>query len=147
MKTTKQERGFSIIEILTVISILAGLFLITSLNYRDLNSAAQSGSRELFSYLKTVQGKAMATTSTITVFPQTSRRLTAQSATSCSSAQRVEDRRLALELPPGASLSSTNWSICFNSRGLADNSVDIMIADERVTKALHVGLGGGIKLE
>ncbi len=33
----------------------------------------------------------------------------------------MEDRRLALELPPGASLSGTNWSICSNSLGLADN--------------------------
>ncbi len=141
------QRGYSLIEVVVVASLIAVLTGLAALNFKELESPATSAGRAMFSYFKTVQGKAMATTSTYTVSAVSSTEIRATSATACSSEDQTEDLQLRFRLPDGAHLVQTDWATCYNSRGLANNSVDLSIQDSATTKILHLVLGGGIKLE
>lgn len=141
------QAGYSLIEVLVVASLVSILMSIAALNFRELESPADSAGRALLAYFKSVQGKAMATTSTYTVHAVSPTEIRAVSASACSSAEQVEDAQLRFRLPSGARLVNTDWITCYNSRGLANNSIDISVRDSTVTKVIHLVLGGGIKLE
>jgi len=69
----------------------------------------------------------MASTSAYRVSPDGASGLRADSATSCSATTWSADTALDLDLPDGVTMSSTTWSVCFGSRGIADANTTITL--------------------
>ena len=147
MVEMKNSSAYSLIEVVIVMSLLSILCGLATLNYTELQNPADNASRAMLAYFKAVQGKAMATTSTYTLSPLGNAAIRATFSTSCSSVTQNEDLSLRFKLPDGALLGNLSWQVCYNSRGLANNSVDIPVNDSRVSRTLRVTLGGGLKLE
>jgi hypothetical protein len=51
-----------------------------------------------------------------------------------------------LELPTGATVTPTDWSVCFNSRGTAsDNVVLVLDHPDHKAQALEILMGGAVR--
>jgi hypothetical protein len=51
-----------------------------------------------------------------------------------------------LELPAGVTLSSTDWSVCFNSRGTASDNVTLVLQHpDHASQTLEILLGGALR--
>ncbi|NMC64342.1 MAG: type II secretion system protein [SAR324 cluster bacterium] len=147
MSKFPRETAYSLIELLVALSLFSVLCSLAVIDYTELQNPADNAGRAMYAYFKTVQGKSMATTSTYTVWPVSSTEIRATSAASCSSAEQLIDAELRFVLPSGAHIGNLDWQICYNSRGLANNSADISVNDSRVSRVLRLALGGGVKLE
>jgi hypothetical protein len=42
---------------------------------------------------------------------------------------------------------STGWSLCYNSRGLSNNSANITVSNGTTSKTVQVVLGGGVQIQ
>jgi hypothetical protein len=56
------------------------------------------------------------------------------------------DPRMDLELPAGVTVSPTDWSVCFNSRGTASNNV-VLVLDhpDHPSRSLEILMGGAVR--
>lgn len=147
MQIKSEERAYSLIELIVALALFSVLCGFAVINLTELQNPADNAGRAMYAYFKAVQGKAMATTSTYTVWPISSTEIRATFAVSCSSANQVIDTDLRFVLPSGAHMGNLDWQLCYNSRGLANSSADISVNDSRVNRVLRLALGGGIKLE
>jgi Tfp pilus assembly protein FimT len=118
---------------------------IATLNYRQLQAPAVDAASQLTGFLRESRSKALASTLAYTVMPASATRVITRYGTSCSAATQTNDPALVLALPSGASMSSTNWSICYNPRGLANASANIVVSDKYVSKTVQIVLGGGVR--
>lgn len=139
-------RGFGLIELVATLSIAFILAGMAMLNARALYHPSRGGAEEFASFLKAARAKALATTSTYTIVPVSENELITTVSTACSSETQVEDPELRLTLSGGASLSDTEWSICYNSRGTSNSSAVINITDNYGEKQVQVVLGGGVRI-
>jgi len=151
------KRGFTLIEMLVVIAILAVLIGIAALNFRPLGAPLQNGAAQLESFLKQARLRAIATTRAYRVVPVPSSvtTLKLQYANNCNSGNTWTDDNpvRTLQLPDNVTLNGTAWtSVCFNSRGAAYNnsgnpaSVTIALIDNKnQQRSVQVLLGGGVR--
>ena len=141
-------RGFTLFELLIVLAVLGTLIGMAALNLRALDSPLQNGTSQLLGFLKQVRAKAIATTLVYKVEPSSTTQLITKYAESCSALTMTTDADLTLDLPKGVSLTSTTWSVCFNTRGLADNNITVTLMDSKgKTKTVEVFLGGGVRVQ
>jgi len=142
------ERGFSIIEVVIVTALGTLMMGMVAANFRNVTSPLQDGTAQVAGFIKQVRAKAMASTSAYVINASSTKMLTTSYATSCDSASFVSDPKLFLELPKGAELSSSTWSVCFNARGLADASPEIFITGGHYqAKSITVYLGGAVRVQ
>ena len=127
---TIEDRGTTALELIVVVILIALFFAGALPTIKQLNNPLRNGAHEMVAFFKEARAKAMATTLAYSITPASATRITAAFAKNCAAADFSPDSSMALELPQGASLSATNWSVCFNSRGFADSSVDITMSDQ-----------------
>ena len=138
-------KGFTLIEMVVVIALMSILIGTASINLLEFNDPAKNAASATLGFLKRARGKALNTTSAYTVKPASSYALKTTIGTSCTATQ-TDDTSLVMDLPDGASLGATNWSICYSSRGLSDTSIDISLSDSRKSYTVQVLLGGGLRI-
>lgn len=143
----RPQRGFTILELLTVMAIGSILAGIAVLNLNAFANPSNNGALELMGFIKRARAKAMATTQAYTVAPTSSNSIVARYAASCSDTTWTDDTELYTTLPSGASLDDTNWEICYSSRGLSADSADITVRDSRATRLVQIVLGGGVRIQ
>lgn len=143
----RSQRGFSLLELMVTMGLVTVLLGIAAMSFRELSSAERNGAEQLAGFLKQARAKAVNSTLAYTVFPDPSDsgHVIATRGTACSAPQTV-DSALELELPTGAELAATGWSICYTPRGLSQNSADIVVRHGSDTKTVRVVLGGGAKV-
>ena len=141
------EQGFSLFELLTVLGVMGIIMAYASYDYRALNNPAGNAASELASFVRAVRSKALATTSAYTIEDETNRRLVTYTSSSCGDMTRTADATLVYELPAGANLQSSGFSICFSPRGLSNTSAELEVRDSRSTKQVQIVLGGGVRIE
>lgn len=142
-----RSRGFSLFEVLVALSIFALLSTIAISNLKVLQSPVVTGAAELVSFFKAARAKAISTTMAYTVKATSSTSVVTTYAKTCSTTPQTDDATLALTLPRGATLANTGWSVCYNTRGIGDTSIDIDVRDGAVTKTVQVVLGGGVRIK
>ena len=136
--------GYSIFELLATMTLGTILTGIAVFNFVALRDSADNGAAELTGFFKKARAKALATTMAYTVQPQTATRVIATIGTSCSAAQAA-DPEMILDLPTGATLSTLGWAVCYNTRGYADDSLNIVVSDTKGTQTVQVVLGGAVR--
>lgn len=143
----RRQSGMTLIEVVAVLAI-AGLALgAASLYLRPVEAPLHSGAAIVEGALRAARLKAMASTSAYRVSPDGASGLRAESATSCSAATWSDDPALTFELPEGVTLSSTAWSVCFGSRGIADANTTIALEHpEFGSISVEVLLGGATRV-
>ncbi len=139
------ERGFSILELLTVLSVMGVLSGIAAFGFRELERPANNAATLLASTFKQARARALSSTTPFTVTASSSTHVIVTYGTSCSAGQTT-DTTLDLELPRGAYMNDTAWSVCFNTRGLADTSLSIGVSDGGESKQVEVVLGGATRV-
>lgn len=153
--------GFSLVETLVVLAVIAIVSGIAFLDLRPLYDPLQDGLARTEGYLKKVRAKAMATTSAYRVVLVTDSgkpQLKASYAPRCDpNLTFTEDPRLVQDFPTGVqvALSPPNAFICFTSRGTLSfrpnqsgftGNPQINLRDGRGRSAsLELLLGGGVR--
>jgi len=143
---TPAMSGFTLLELLVVLMLTAVLSSIAVSNMSALANPAQGAAAQLAGFLKEVRARAISQTVAYKVSATSNRTIITQFAVNCSSATNTLDPSLQLTLPTSSALTTTNWQICFTSRGLASNNITIALQDQFVTRQVEVLLGGGVRL-
>ena len=135
------------IELLTVMALIGVVAGVYSLYLRPMEARLDTAASHLESQLRSARLKAMATTSSYRVAPLTDAVVIAQWAPTCSASDWTLDRRLELELPRGVRLASTDWSVCFSSRGMTDVNASVTVTyPDYGTRQVEVFLGGATRV-
>lgn len=142
-----KERGFSLFELIVVMALSASLFSMALINAKGLANQSLNGASSLMGFLKVTRAKALATTQAYTIAPISSTQIGTTYGDTCSDTTQTADSEVFLELPSGAFLSDTTWSLCYNTRGFSDNSLDIQILDHTSSRTVQVVLGGGVRVQ
>ncbi len=143
----QKQKGFTVLELITAMAIGSLLMGIAVINLNAFANPSNNGASELMGFIKRARAKAMATTHSYTVYASSSNSVAAKFGQNCSTETWTDDPELATTLPNGASLDSTEWEICYSSRGLSADSADITVRDSRATRLVQVVLGGGVRIQ
>lgn len=141
------ESGYSLLEMMLVLVLVSVLLSSTVSNLKELNRPLQNGTAQTVAFLKRVKARAVSSTSAYIVTPASANELITAVAVNCSTTTRTLDPDVSLTLPDGVSLTDTDWSLCFNSRGLAEENTVISLQDVNNIRSLQVYLGGGVREE
>ena len=140
------ERGFTIIELMVtlgIISILAGTAIY---NLRQMNSPIKNASFAVEQFIRLGRANAISGTQMIKVQPSSTTQIVTYSGSSCTGTM-TQVTSQTLTMPSGSSMQETNWSVCFNQRGMADMSTSFHIVDnEGNNRIVRIALGGGTKV-
>jgi prepilin-type N-terminal cleavage/methylation domain-containing protein len=143
----RSEQGFTLIELMTTLAVIAILGGAATWNMRQMNDPLLNASFSTEHFLRLARSRAISNTQTVTIAPSSNSRISASQSDSCSGTMtNIPD--LFLDLPSGATLVDTAWSICFTQRGLVDTTAEFQLVDrEGSMKTVHVALGGGAKVD
>lgn len=139
--------GLSIIELVVTLAI-AGIVMGTAIsNLKELDDPLSNASFSLAHYFRLARSRAISQTLAIQLTPSGSTRIIAKSSNSCSGTMTPVSN-LNYDFPSGSRMLSTDWTICFSSRGFAASHVEFdIIGDSTQTKTAEVALGGGARVE
>ncbi len=140
------QTGFTLIELVVAVALVGVLMGVAVFEFRDVENPANNGAAQLASFFKETRAKALASTLAYTITPQSTTKIVTTKGKTCEAAQ-TPDNLQSLTLPSGSSLLQTSWAICYNARGVSNNSFDIHIADENSSKVVQVVLGGGVRVQ
>lgn len=146
----RSELGYTLIQMLTTLGLLSILSLIAVSNVKSLRNPLANASFEISHFLRLVRSRAISQTLAITVTATSPTHITTASAASCYDEETTTDQvsNLQLDLPNGAQLSNTEWSVCFSQRGMANEHVIFDLESEGGrTRTIEVALGGGVKVQ
>ncbi|NJK41161.1 MAG: prepilin-type N-terminal cleavage/methylation domain-containing protein [Acaryochloridaceae cyanobacterium SU_2_1] len=162
--------GVTLIEMLVVLSLTAMLAAFTAPAITFGRNPLRDTSSRLAASFKLARARAMAETSAVRIRPLSSTEFVMERATRCSDTTwtNISDRGqkngvtvnedLSFDSPAqlisptqvnGAVVTPvTNWNLCFNSRGMADKTVQITIRDSDANKqrTITVFQGGSVDL-
>jgi hypothetical protein len=132
-------------EIIASMSLFGVIALIALPNLKGYDDPLKNGTAQTVAYLKQIRSLAVSTTSAYTVSGYSSTELRTSTSSRCSEAG-TEVTNMRLSLPRQTTLVSPGWSVCFNSRGLADLDPEIQIQDQLGTlRRVKVYIGGGVR--
>lgn len=135
-------------EMLVVLLTISLLATTAIPSLAALKNPLDDGTNITMSILKQARAKAIATTSAYKISPTSNNHIKAEYLKNCSSNSATQDSKLALDMPQGVLLGATNWSICFDSRGFAQEAKNISLYDgSGKTKTLEIYLGGAVRIQ
>ncbi len=140
-----QAKGFSLLELLVVMSLASIVMSIAVFGFKDLVSPTQSATDQVISMYKLAKAKAISNLVAYQLAPNGNKQMKASFRASCDSSDSwVVDGNLTFNLPTGANFTTTTWSICIDAQGFPNNE-ELYITDQSgLTKKIEVFLGGGI---
>ena len=160
---TMRRRGFTLLELLILLAVLAIVIAIAALDVRPLNNEARSAANEVASAVRLTRARAMATTSAHRLVVAGASELRMEAAIACEDASGwTDETRFATTLSgtaqitelsdtgdPADYVAATAGDVlsCFDARGLGDASPTVKIEDRRGrTAEVDVYAGGGVQL-
>lgn len=168
------QLGFTLAETLVTIVVLGILTAIAAPTIRFGNSPLKDTSANIAGNLRLLRAKAVSQTSAYRMLPMTTvagQSLAVETAESCSSTDWSPDPGFALEdtaldtsaSPLGqrkgvkidqvlidsvAPSPSSNWNICYNSRGLTNQTLELTLKDDKnAQRKITVFRGGGVDVK
>ncbi|MCB0310171.1 MAG: prepilin-type N-terminal cleavage/methylation domain-containing protein [Bdellovibrionales bacterium] len=150
MKGFTQQNGFTMFELIMTLGLSLVISGIAAMNLKELDDPLKNGSAQLEGFFKLARAKATSSTSAYTVMPENSGNLITKFSPTCGTPleEQVEDPNLRLEFPTGAFLADTDWTLCYDSRGLPDGNLAVEVYDQDGdVKTVQVYLGGGVRIE
>lgn len=140
------QQGSSLIELFTVLAISSLLLGIGVMNVTALEGNARNTASELASYFRQARARAMSTTSAVRVRPESQNSIVMESAVDCS-AETFTTLGTPMTLSRISVMPDSDWLVCYNSRGIADDSPVVQFYDTRGTSSsVEVFLGGSARV-
>lgn len=140
------QSGMSILELLVCLLIF-GLMVSTAItNVNQIQNPLEDSVAGAVSFLKQVRARGLETTYAYTIKPGNSTSLGARYSVRCDSTTSTADPSLSYTTVGGVTFASTTWSVCFDSRGLANGSQTFVLrngAGEQRT--VEVFMGGAVR--
>ncbi|NJM68130.1 MAG: prepilin-type N-terminal cleavage/methylation domain-containing protein [Acaryochloris sp. RU_4_1] len=166
---TNSKAGFSLIEVLVVIALTAMLAAFAAPAITFGNNPLKDSSNRIAASFKLARAKAMAQTSAVRIQPVSATEFVMERAARCSDttwtniSDRVEKngqfvyedlsfdtpaQLTAVKVNSSAVTPVTNWNLCFNSRGIADKTVELTLKDMNTNKqrTMEIFVGGTVNL-
>ena len=128
-----------------MMSIMSGMALYS---FQGSFNTSEQGAEMIAGFIRQVRAKGVAATSAYTIFANGYDQIVSSYSDKCSDALKTPDDTLVLDLPVALELTSSTWSVCFSSRGLADANILLEVFDtkEFEIKEIEVFLGGAIRV-
>lgn len=147
MGSRRQETGFSLLELMVALSLTGILCGVSISQLRNMNNDLAISTNQVSAMIKLARSRAIATTSPYVVRPLGAFSMAGYQAESCDDVAPVLDTKIQMSLPTGVSFASTDWQICFTSRGIASEDVSFNILKEGgPSKEIEVMLGGAVRV-
>ena len=144
----KSERGFTLGNLVITLSLMGILSAIAISNITEVNDPLVDATFQINHFLKKARAEAISDTQAVRISPVSSSRIEAQSSDGTCEDTMAAKNNLFLDLPDGASFSSTIWHVCFSQRGLANAYLIFDIENEEGdTKTIEVAIGGGVRIQ
>lgn len=118
-------------------------------NLRLLGNPVQGGASRLVEFFQQARTRAISSGSAQTVYPESDSRVLLRASKHCDDLAGPAAPASKMDIPPGAFMPDTGWTVCFGSRGLPTNAVDVRIKDAGSPVALSVKvlLGGAVRVQ
>jgi Tfp pilus assembly protein FimT len=143
----RRDKGYTLMELLVAMAFAVVMTGIVAPKLADYQRPADDAISSFRGFLKVARGKAIARTVAYTVSATSPTRAVAVFGQNCSDPSPQSDPKLILDLKRGATFSSTAWSVCFTSRGIASNNLVVEIQDiDGLRKQVEIMLGGAVRL-
>ncbi len=143
----RDESGHTLINIITTLALIGILGATAVSSFSDLSDPLANASFSTEHFLRLARGNAISNTQAIQVAPVTATRLGMSTSDSCTGTMTAVPNTF-LELPKGASMPDTSWTVCFNQRGLSSTNTSFTINDsDGHSKTMRVALGGGTRID
>ena len=146
-----KRRGFTMLELLVVISVLGLVLAIAVPRFRGLSNELQNAERATAGFFRQTRAEAMTTTSAYRVIVDSGTRLRAEFARTCGDpdADWTVDSGLPLQLEERTSfegVSADSTLICFNSRGVGDANPTLRVRQRYGDASdIEVFVGGAVR--
>lgn len=140
--------GFTLIELLVVLAII-GILAALTLNMWPFERQAANDAQALAATLKAARSKAMSQTGAVRVtYDRATRRFLTSEASRCNSTTWKAFEASTFTLQPKVNVTVPDpWNVCFNSRGLADKTTNLVFGDTKNrTYTIRVFLGGAVEV-
>lgn len=150
------DKGFSLIEIITVTTIVGVLAAIAAPSIQFGAQPLTDTNSLITANLKLMRAKAMAQTSAYRIRPVSVNQLLIERAQNCSATADwsrdpgFADEDLTLDddveiltvTENNLTIPTNNWSLCYNSRGMADKNLTLTLSDGDDQNIIEVFPGG-----
>jgi len=173
-QTTSKDTGFTLIELLVIIALI-GVMAAFSAPYITFGiNPLRDTTNRIASTFKLIRVKAMSQTSAYRIKQDSTTKLKVERAKLCSDttgwtvdnsfdsedltlteAKDIQGlaKNTVIEITAATENNTnvtpvSNWSLCFNSRGLADKTLKLTIKDQKITKPKQIEIfqGGGVQI-
>ncbi len=146
MKTKRHGRhqsGFTLPELLGALVVLGIVLGAAGVWLRPLDNPLESGSKQLEGFFRQARARALASTLAYRVVPLSDSEIAGEFSDKCSDEDWTLDPALELTLPDDVTLTDTEWFVCFNARGIANDTVVVDLwHPKKGTRQVEVLLGG-----
>lgn len=122
-----RSSGMSILEVLMVLGLMGIALGAAGLYLRPMEAPLQVAATDLEGIMRQARAKALTTMSAYRVSASTARVAQGDFAANCAATTWTGDPDLQVKLPRQVTMTDTSWSVCFNSRGLADTNVVLTV--------------------
>ena len=147
-RCARRELGASLTELLVVLAVMAIAVSVAFMDVSRMEAPLHTGVGLVQAFVKQARATAMATTSAVRIAPKDPTHLEAASATNCAATSWASEPSIRAELPQGVTLDRTNWSVCFDSRGISDANVVVTLAHADFgSRQVEILLGGGTRVD
>lgn len=142
----KAEAGFSVIEMIVTLGLMAVITGIAISNIKALENPLADASFQMSHYIRLVRARAISRTTSVIIQPSSPSEVIAFSSDSCNG-EMAQIEELTLRFPEGATLSDTDWTVCINQRGLSDTNIIFELQNqEGKVRSIELALGGGVRI-
>jgi prepilin-type N-terminal cleavage/methylation domain-containing protein len=142
----RRSRGITMVELLIVLAILGVGLGMAGLYLKPVEAPLRTGAELVDALMRHTRARSMANTMAHRIRPTTNRRLEVEYASSCAAMTWTPVNRMSIDLPRDVTMSSTMWSVCFTSRGLASDNFTIELSHPGSgSQELEVMLGGAVR--
>ena len=144
-KILQNSKGFSFIELAVVLGLGSVLLGTAALNVRVLDSPVLNAQAATMGFMKQVRARAVATTNAYRVSALSPTVIMTRYGDNCADNSMTIEPQTILELPATVTMTNITWDVCFDTRGMADQSIEISLQSaEGKIKSVEVFAGGAI---
>ncbi len=141
--TAAAAAGVGLVELLSVLALVGVTVGMMVAYLKPIEAPLQTGGNSLVALMEQTRARSISTTRPHRVRPLDAGTAIVEVADGCSSVAWTLDPAIDLDLPDLVTLTATDWSVCFNARGLSSENLIITLEHpDRGSRRLELLRGG-----